>query len=524
MARVGVSRLSASAWGAIGATLTFIGLTCWWLTVDRSVPVFDAGDHLEEALILHHLLAAGDILGPFNHEAVYPPLGHIVGALAAFVGGVNVSAPIIGENVVFVSLLTLGCYQTGRLLFGPLAGLLAAVFVLGSPLLIVQFHVFMLDAPEASMVAVGMWLILASEHFSRTRVAALAGLVVGLGVIVKVQFPLFLVGLVLVALLRGGWRNWRGFALFTVIALVVGLPWYIDHISNLKEMLDIAAANGGVPPSNAPPLFSEANLAWYLWSTLNSQLLVPLSLLVLGGTAWLIVAVRRRGERWKVRLDFLFAFFFAWFAVTMVRHHDIRYDIPLIPFLAVAATGWILYLRSWARALAIALLVLAVGANTLASTFGAGGEVTLALAHPLPNTQAFPDRLTFYSNVGFLVAGPKRDGDVPGLIDELGHEGVRALSWNTINSVVYEFSGEGLSALAYIAGMTVFGSPGELVGEPHAAALIYEEKPAQGQTPCTRLSSGSGIFLARDNPATGKVTFFCPYPSPHYYGKALKLN
>jgi len=72
----------------------------------------------------------------------------LVGALAAFAGGASVASPIIGENLVFVSLLTLGCYQTGRLLFGPRAGLLASIFVLGSPLLIAQLHVFMLDAPD----------------------------------------------------------------------------------------------------------------------------------------------------------------------------------------------------------------------------------------------------------------------------------------------------------------------------------------------------------------------------------------
>lgn len=111
------------------------------------------------------MLQSGDLLGPFDNVLQYPPLALLVGALAMFVGGVNVASPIIAENVVFVSLLTLGCYQTGRLLFGARAGLLAVIFVLGSPLLIAQFHVFMLDAPETALVAVSMWLILASEDF-----------------------------------------------------------------------------------------------------------------------------------------------------------------------------------------------------------------------------------------------------------------------------------------------------------------------------------------------------------------------
>jgi 4-amino-4-deoxy-L-arabinose transferase-like glycosyltransferase len=523
-ARAGVASWSAAAWGAIGVTVLFIALTCWWLTVDRSVPVFDAGDHLQEALELHTLLKAGDLLGAFNYETVYPPLGHLVGALAAFVGGVNVAAPIIGENLVFVSLLTLGCYQTGRLLFGPRAGMLAAVFVLGSPLLIVQFHVFMLDAPEAAIVAVSMWLLLASEDFKSTRVSALAGVAVGAGLLIKLQFPTFVVGLVLVALARGGWRNWRGFALFCVVALVIGIPWYIGHISEFSRVAQIAGEDPGAAVTNKPPVFSSASLLWYFWSILNSQLLAPLFALTVGGTAWLIAAIVRGRDRRGVRLEFLIGLFIAWLAVTMTQHHDIRYDMPLMPYLAVIGTGWIIYLRGVVRSLAIAVLLLAVAANTLGSTFGVGGNAILALTHPLPNTQAFPDRVAFYKNEGFLVAGPKHDGDVPGLISTLGHEGVRELTWNTLNTVVFEFSNEGLSSLAYISGMTVFGEAGELVGEPHAAALVYREKPFSGPAPCTRLSTGSGVWVARDNPATGKVTFYCPYPQPHYYGEALKLN
>lgn len=231
--RVAVPHWSDSAWGAIGVSAIFIGLTCWWLTQDRSIPIFDAGDHLETAISYHNLLQAGDLLGPFNHTSQYPPLAHMVGAIAAFIGGVSVAAPIIGENVVFVSLLTLGCYQTGRILFGARAGMLAAIFALGSPLLIAQLHVFMLDAPEAALVAVSIWLLLASDDFSRTRMAAVAGVAVGCGMLVKVTFPLFVAGIVLIALAHGGWRNWRGMAAFAATAAVIGGPWYIDHISEL---------------------------------------------------------------------------------------------------------------------------------------------------------------------------------------------------------------------------------------------------------------------------------------------------
>src|SRR5271155_214785 len=95
-----VSRWSAPAWGAIAVTATFVAITCWWLTQDSSIPISDAAYHLETAIEYHRMLQSGNLLGPFNYVLEYPPLAFLVGAFAMFIGGVNVSSPIIAENLV----------------------------------------------------------------------------------------------------------------------------------------------------------------------------------------------------------------------------------------------------------------------------------------------------------------------------------------------------------------------------------------------------------------------------------------
>jgi hypothetical protein len=514
---VAMPRWSGSAWGAIGVTAAFVGLTWWWLTQDRSIPIYDAGDHLETVIRYHHLLQAGDLLGPFNHTSQYPPLAHLIGALATFVGGVNVASPIVGENLVFVSLLTLGCYQTGRLLFGARAGLLAAIFVLGSPLLIAQFHVFMLDAPETALVAVSMWLILASEDFSRGRMAGLAGLAVGCGLLVKVTFPFFLAGIVLTALARGGWRHRRGLAAFAAVALVVGGPWYIDHLSELGTIARLGGASSGAVPGNLPPTLSTANLTWYFWSTLNSQLFAPLFVLVLGGTIWTISALARRREVRGPRLEFLVGGFVAWLAVTLTPHHDIRYDMPLMPYLAVVGAGWIVHLPRAARLAATGVLVLAVAANTLGTTFGVGRPLEMTLVSSPPATQAFPDRIVLYSNGGFMVAGPQRDGDVPGLLQALRRDGVQVVTFSQGESAAPDFSSEGLFPLAMIAGLSPSFETGLANTSSTVVALIHRSIPPGAPPTCARLSDGTGVWVLRRNPASGKLALYCPFPHPRFY-------
>jgi hypothetical protein len=517
--RAAITRLSGFAWGAIGVTTAFIVLTCWWLTQDRSVPIYDAGYHLETAIDYHNMLRSGDLLGPFTNVLQYPPLAFLVGALAMFVGGVNVSSPVIAENLVFVSLLALGCYQTGRLLFGAPAGLLAVIFVLGSPLLISEFHTFLLDAPETALVAVSMWLILASEDFGRGRIAGFAGLAVGCGLLIKVTFPLFLAGIVVMILVRGGWRNWRGLAIFLAIALLIGAPWYLYHLSQLGEIAQLGGRVAGAAPGNEPATLSTASLLWYFWSTLNSQLLAPLFLLVLGGSIWTIAGVLRREEARALRLEFLAGGFVAWLAITLIPHHDIRYDMPLMPYLAVIGTGWIVHLPRPARLASTGVLVLAVAANTLGSTFGVGRQVELKLVHSPPATEASPDRIVLYSNTaGLGVGAPRRDGDVLALLHALRRNGVRAVAWSLRQSREPAFSLEGLRALALIAGLSPSIEAGQATASSTGAALIHRPSPPPAPGLCiTRLSDGSVVFVLRRSPASGKLLLYCPFLHPQYY-------
>jgi 4-amino-4-deoxy-L-arabinose transferase-like glycosyltransferase len=514
-----IARWSAYAWGAIAATTFFIAVTCWWLTQDRSIPIYDAGSQLETAFRYHNMLREGNLLGPLDYNNVYPILVHVVGAVAALIGGVNVASPIIGENVVFVPLLALGCYKTGRLVYGPLAGMLAVVFVLGAPLLISLFHVFLLDPPVTAMVAVSVWLLLASEDFSRVGTSALAGLSVGLGINIKEQFALFVVGLIVVLLLHGGWRHWRGFAAFAVVTLLVGLPWYIVHLGELGTLLELASSGGGTPPGNIPPTLSTDNLLWYFWSVLNSQLTLPLFLLAVTGGVWTLVTVARGRGRPAVRLEFLAGGFCAWFVITFITpHHDIRYGLPLLGYLAVIGTGWIACVPRGARIAGITVLLLAVCANTLAINLGVGSELKVAFTQPLPTTEQAPDQVVVYSPNGFLASAPSRDGDVGGLLKALRRDGVGTVAWNYEHGGPPDFSSSGLLTLARIARLSpVVLESLEFSPEASVVTLLHGPISSRRAPPCTRLSDGTGVWVARHDAAASATAYFCPTRRPQYY-------
>lgn len=454
----------------------------------------------------------------WTRSGFYPPFTFIVGSIATFIGGVNADSPVIGENVVYVSLLALGCYQTSRLLADARAGFLAVVFALGSPLLIEQFHVFMIDAPEASIVAVSVWLILASDRFERVGTAALAGLAVGIGIASKESFPIFIAGLCALVVLRGrGWRNWRGMIVFGVAALVVGAPWYIINFSQLGQYAEAGLAPSDIPARGRPPLLSVANLGWYLWAVMNGLLFAPLSAFAAVGVGQAAARALRRTHRHLVtanlEVELLGGLFVAWLGITLTPHHDMRYAMGLIVYLAALGTVWITRLSRNLRFAAILALVLAVSATTIGATLGVGGEIRILLAsHPISVDSSWgiapPGQITIYSDHDFVIAAP-RDDRIWRLFGALRREGYTGVGWIQTQAPLGDsgFDLQGLELFARFAGLAApevdLLTPWDMSNPRHV--LLGHFTLAGRSPPCIVLHDGTGVWVkAKDRPV------FCP--------------
>lgn len=495
------SRLSAPAGVAVATTALFIALTAWWLSQDHGTPYGDAAEDLQQVLAYRHLLAEGDPLAVFRTNILYPPLTYVVGAIATLVGGVSIPAAVLGQNLVYVPLLALGCYRTGRLAFGPRAGAAAVAMALGAPLIAEQFHVFMLDAPLAALVAVAVWLVLESRRFSRPGVAAAAGVAVGLGVESKEYFVVYLAGLLAVVLLRGGWRNWRGLALFAATAAAVGAPWYLDHLGQLHAILNAAGPGGQVPPNARPALLSTANFAWYAWALLNGLLFAPLFAFALVGIAVAAVGLARRREARSGPVpELLGGLGGAWLLLLLMPHHDLRYSESMIVYLAVLGTGWLVGLRAPWWQLGAGALALAVTATTLGATFGLGGGYT-HVRLPGNRSGAFGegvpprDRIVVYAPRDFLVAGPRRGPDVLAVLRALKAQGVQQIAIQTHEAPLSnpDFNFEGVTTLAQIAGLQRLLNTMPVGPTPTA---VLTRRYADGSAPpCLRFPDGSGLWI-----------------------------
>jgi 4-amino-4-deoxy-L-arabinose transferase-like glycosyltransferase len=522
--RRGVPR---EVWLLMGAVVAFVAMTVWWLTQDDRVQDWDNGLHTLLAFGIHDQLAEGNLTGWFTEFNTYPPLVHVIGALGVFVAGKSPAAVILTSNLVFVPLLAISCYNVGRLAHGPRAGLLAALFALGTPLFVSQMHVFMVDPPEAAMVAASVWAILASRRFERVWVAALAGVVVGLAMMTKQTSVIFLVGLVLVALMRGGWRHWKGLLVFLALAAAISLPWYHYHVSQLNELVEGQGGTGAAPSAeSSPPLFSRTSLLWYFWAALNIQLLAPLVLFLAVGVA---STIRRCVRQWtpeNLGPELLGGFFVSWLGLTLIRHKDVRFTLPALVYVAVLATGWIVLARPRVRITATAILAVILVVNFLGVSVGIGHAVRIALPSAPANSGLHTRQITLYAPEGYIRGGPEHDGDILALMRGLKRAGIQSITFDAGSTDVSDFTTYGLQVRAIQAGL----APTE-VYDPSALgprdAFMLRHVPQPGDPPpCQRLNDGSGVYVELGNPVKPfeTYTFICPGRHPAIYARTAPLS
>ncbi len=509
----------------VGAILGFLAITVWWLTQDNRVQDWDNGLHTVDAITVHNEIAAGHLTAPFTEFNMYPPLGHLVGALGVFVGGISPASVILASNLVFVPLLAAGCFGVGQLAFGSArAGVLAALFALGTPMIVSEFHEFLLDPQQAAMIAVSVWALLASRRFEHPGVAALAGALSGLAMLSKQTSVVFLAGPIAVMLLRGGWRSWRGTLAFVFGFAVLCGPWYLYHRHELQGLLEL---HGNEQSTAATQRLSKQSLGWYFWSTINIQLLAPLTLAVLIGSALAVRdCVRRRISSEDLRPELLAGLLVSWLGMTLITHKDPRYTLPVLIFMSVLGTGWIATAVR-GRSLLTGALVLVASVNLIGVSTGLGE--TLRVTFPgAPTGPAVPGQrsITAYSPDGWLRGGPEHDGDILALMRGLKRVGVRSVTFDAASSNDINFNISGLQVLASEANAhpTFVYNPAGL--GPHDAFVLRHVPEPGDAPPCQRLNDGSGVYVVLGNPVIPfeLYTFLCPGRRPLFYKRTAPLS
>ncbi len=495
---------------AVAAAL-FIAFSAWWILTDNRLPGGgDPGRHLLEAIDLSESLAGGDLLAPLTWESgsvfSYPPLVRTIGGVTELVGLPVYDWGPIFLNLIFVPLLAAGCYLTGSLVFGRLAGVLAAIFALGSPMIMQLFHVYLIDAPLAAIVAFATWALLASDNFRRTRQVVLAGAMIGLAMLIKTPAPIFLLGPIAVMLSRGGWRQGRNLALLAAATLVVAGPYYLIHFNEYVQLSREATVGSTDAWTQAfgwtfggERRFTLESLAWYGWAAVNTQYLLPLLTLFAVGLISCLARLRR-----PFVAEIVAGVVVGYLAMTLLSVHDPRYTLPLVVFVAVIATGWIgTTTRAWASAAGIAILCGAVMLNVTAGSLGWFKTVKVELPGDRPNDLIHPRALTIADKRGYVVGEPRSNSLWEDMLGAARADGVKLATIIVLETPFWGTDRAGFGAMADQFGIEseIFsreaGLRPELVATMWWTSDSYYIEERGYQPPCATIEEG---IANPDNP------------------------
>jgi len=221
---------------------------------------------------------------------------------------------------------------------------------------------FRMDYPDA-LIAV---LLLASLHLSlaldlrRLRSALGLGLIVGLGALTHLRYPVLLFPAGVLLLIRQAWtlRALRNAALGFGLALALSGWWYLMQFHAVRF-------NAGM--STAAGVQTEGRLTGYFWSPPG---ILALTLLALCG----VVAARRawRPRAWQMLVA---TWGVGYAALLLVIDPVPRYCLPLVPLSALLAATALSRLVQWLPRFRALALLGAVGLS-------AGGMTGLELQRP----------------------------------------------------------------------------------------------------------------------------------------------
>ena len=334
-------------WAALAAfTICLLAVNESYYRANTRTPTYDEAWYLETSLSFYHALAAGH-LGEFiyKYRTAFQTKAPLISVLPLpfylIFGTSHHSALLV--NSAFLVTSSLYLFLLVRRLFSPEAGFVAVVFYQTMPLVYGLSRTLMVEYGLSALVIVWLYYLVASDRLTRGPANFALGVVLGLGLLMKILFPAFIAGpLLLVWISRrrekkppladDSFRPWRLCARWPLAAIAVpGLAiagtWYAFNWTNIVRFAwsnaygEIAAGYGTAGLARQGLAFVNESIGFCY----------AVALVTLGAAA-LVAGPRKLSPQ--------VAFLLSWVAPPLAamaagKNLEIRFAIPLLPAMAV---------------------------------------------------------------------------------------------------------------------------------------------------------------------------------------------
>jgi 4-amino-4-deoxy-L-arabinose transferase-like glycosyltransferase len=248
-------------------------------------------------------------------------------------------------SIGFLILMSVYLFRLGACLWSPREGLLAVAIVQTMPLLYGLSRQFLVDYGLATMVVMWMYYLLSCRSLTTASTIVRLGIVLGIGMLMKISFPLYIGAPTIVAIwafLRAD-RSWRmalktsgAFGCILLIGGIIASSWYLP---NLKTVVGFALSAGFGQLSvnyGSTIVFSWSVISNYFYVLINVALSCYYAvLLIVLAPAWVASIWRRHAGGTRHALALVVWVVVPLVATTFAVNKDPRFTTPVLPVVAL---------------------------------------------------------------------------------------------------------------------------------------------------------------------------------------------
>jgi hypothetical protein len=319
----------------VGLFAFFAAAACVWLRLNRAPPNWDDAWYLSNSLTLYDAWSDGGLLG----------LGR------AFLKALGFKAPLItalplpfywivgrrwhaafGVNLAAMAVLFVSVWGIGRRLASPRAGVAAAYITATLPLLYGLSRWYLVEYPLTAAMALLFWTALAASETADVLYPASLGVLWGVGLLLKSDFPLFALPVTAYVLYRRSDRVRAAIAM-AIPCFVLAAPWYALHWRATWENAVAAGFGPSAVVQGTGAVFSWSAIRLYLAMVVERGLSGYYA--VLAAAAMVLAIVRERGAFLR-RIAPLALWAVPFLVFLFGGNKDVRYIAPILPAFAIA--------------------------------------------------------------------------------------------------------------------------------------------------------------------------------------------
>lgn len=345
---IGISKGVKENWGIVACLFLWIFLAAnvvIWLKIDCHPLIYDMKSNFLHSFNIFKALSnpttdsLHQIFGTHSHGGfIFVPL--CAAPFYALLG----ASPDVGVGavgLVSLAILIFSVFGIGREMKDQKTGVLASFIISTYPAIFGLAVQFMWDLPLTAMTALSVYLLMLTDRFENRKYSLIFGLTVGLGLLTKYSFAVFISGPVLytiyLSLREDETRNRRfNVLLFCLLATIVASIWFLPNLVGFIGYLLIPypASLESEILQIYPEIFTLKSAFWYIFALINVQASLFYVLIFLMALPFFL----RDRNREKIILLLWIILPFLFF--TFIRAKDCRYTMPYLPALAlISAIG-----------------------------------------------------------------------------------------------------------------------------------------------------------------------------------------